>query len=184
MTLYELVVPTKLTELIDNYKPDQSTVSQVYTEALERAKGDFDLFAHGMTWANVKLTVQVELLKELLATEMSKNIPKVTRRGRPTAKAPGLQPVRFKKKRPTTGAPVQHSLGSSTKAHALEAYEQLYEVSGKSALVTAREYLKARSVDIHSEEGLHLVENLRKRINDAHLSMNGKRHRAWKGRFA
>lgn len=180
MTSYELIVPIKLRELIDNFKPSSIQVDTLHANALEISEGKAELLTRGMAWANAKLLVEVEILKELLAYEISKNFPKIRRPGRPSIKPRGIKTGRFTKK-PTSGAPVQHNLGGSTKAHALDAYEKFYPKSEQSAKKTARSYLQACGVDIYSKQGQKLEENLRKRINEIHLQLTGKRQRKWNG---
>jgi hypothetical protein len=181
MTSYELVVPIKLREFIDNYQPDPAQVNKINEGALERAKDSDELLNKGMAWANVKLSVQVEILKELLASEMARNFSKVRSRGRPSTKPLGIKTRRVKLKKSTTGAPVQHELGGSTKVHAIEAYEQYFEKSGGSAKEAARMYLQKMGVNLNCNEGRLLQDNFRRRINDFHLQSNGKRQRKWSG---
>lgn len=182
MTSYELVVPIKLRELIDNFKPDPVQVKEIQTQALELAKGDTELVYRGMAWGSAKLSVQVEILKELLAIEMYKNIPNIKSRGRPSLKPRGINTSVMTLKKRTAGAPVQHNLGSSTKANAIDAYEQYFPVSSESPKKAAQSYLNDMGVDLNTEVGKRLAENMRKRINEVHLQSNGKRQRKWNGR--
>ena len=180
MTPYELIVPIKLRELIDNFKPNSTQVDTFHADALELAGGNTELLTRGMSWANAKLMVEVEILKELLAYEISKNIPTIRRPGRPPIKLRGIETGKVTM-RATSGAPVRHNLGGSTKAHAIDAYEKFYAKSEESAKKTARMYLQECGVDIYSKQGQKLEENLRKRINETHLQLTGKRQRKWNG---
>ena len=181
MTSYELVVPIKLREVIDSYKPDPAQVKRMNAKALEHAKDSDELLYKGMAWANVKLSVQVEILKELLASEMARNFSKVRSRGRPSTKPRGINTGRVTPKKSTTGAPVLHDLGDSTKKHVIEAYEQFFSISNGSANTVAILYLQKKGVDLYSDEGKRLKDNLRRRINEFHLQSNGKRQRRWRG---
>lgn len=181
MTSYELVVPIKMREIIDNFKPDLGQVNWMYAKALEQAKDNHELLSKGMAWANVKLSVQVEILKELLASEMARNFSKFRSRGRPSTKPRGIKTRRVTPKKSTTGAPVRHDLGDSTKVHAIEAYEQFFSISNGSANTVAILYLQKKGVDLYSDEGKRLKDNLRRRINEFHLQSNGKRQRRWRG---
>ena len=182
MTSYELVVPIKLREFIESYKPDPAQVNRMTAKAFEHAKGSDELLYKGMAWANVKLTVQVEILKELLASEMARKFSKVRSCGRPSTKIRGINTGRVTPKKATTGAPVRHELGGSTKVHAIEAYEQYFEKSKGSAKEAARLYLLEMGVNLNCNEGRRLQDNFRRRINAFHLQSNGKRQRKRHGR--
>lgn len=182
MTSFELVVPINLREIVDNFKPDPAKVREMHAEALKRAKESTELLSLSLLWANAKLSVEVEILKELLATEMARNITKVRIPGRPSSKFRGIKTGRVAPKKPTTGAPVLHDLGGSTKEHTIEAYEQYFAMSEGSAKKAAILYLQKKGVDIFSDKGRALQDNLRRRINAFHLQSNGKRQRKRNGR--
>jgi hypothetical protein len=160
--------------LIDNYKPTSSQVEKCLSDARERAGGDTELLTRGMAWVTTKLLVQVEILKELLDRELD--------RGRTSHKPRGLDTGNARSKKRPAGAPVQHNLGGSTKAHVIAAYEQFYPQAQESASDAARMYLIGQGVDVNSREGKSLVGNFRRRINEFHLRSNGKRLRRPIGR--
>jgi hypothetical protein len=160
--------------LVDNYKPSSKQVDKFLSDSLERAGGDTELLTRGMAWVTTKLLVEVEILKELLDRELY--------RGRTSHKPRGLDTGNARSKKRPAGAPVQHNLGGSTKAHVIAAYEQFFSQAQESASDAARMYLIEQGVDINSRKGKSLVGNFRRRINEFHLRSNGKRLRRPIGR--
>jgi len=161
-------------DLIDNYKPTSIQVDDFLSDALERAGGDTELLTRGMAWVTTKLLVEVEILKELLDRELH--------RGRTSHKPRGIDTGNARSKKRPAGAPVRHTLGGSTKAHAIDAYSQFYAKAKESAKEAARMYLQQHGVDTNSRDGQKLEANFRRRISEIHLQSNGERRRKWNGR--
>lgn len=161
-------------ELINNYKPTSSQVDDFLSDAIERAGGDTELLTRGMAWVTTKLLVEVEILKELLDSELH--------RGRTSHKPRGIETGKARSKKRPAGAPVRHNLGGSTKAHAVDAYSQFFAKAEKSAIKAAHMYLQEHGVDTSSRDGQKLVANFRRRISEIHLRSDGERRRKWNGR--